>query len=620
MLLRVITGILLLFIGVDLPAQFAVKYNDAEIEYPAAGINYSFLHSTNFTDSTLRNIQPNTWKGLTGAAIPISFADYTTWIKIPLGSIIKYGEFDYVNIDDPHINFLKCWIVKHDSIIKSFTLTGDNELYKTRQLATTSFVFPINSRLYKDCNIVIAADKRFTKLDLPIVFCTSSYFVHQNTNKDLLFGIIIGFCFLLLLFNCYLFITLKKRFYVWYCLYLFLVIIYLFANGGFLFKYVTPNYPQFNDVVRPLALTLFEVPLLLFFIDLIDIKSRSPKLFIFIKRLVLFYMVVFLIAVAFLNFGGFEIQGILLKVMGLMVPSYLLFSLFTSLYFVVKRVQFSVFAFLSFLLFTLFILVYSFQQSEFIASTPFTKYSNYWAIFCETVIATSLLAWQYKFYSDRAIQLQQQNLEMQQEIFNETAAWQEKEMQRMSSLLHDTVGANLGFLRLETDNMALTEEGRNKIGTLITRIGNEVRNMSHSFSPIVLQDKGLYNALDDMAKLIRNNSLINVQVEWIGEKQKISFQYQIIIYRIIQELMQNMLKHSKANNAFLQIMIEKNLVSIYVEDDGIGISTNNLNTGVGLKSIENLVKVLKGSFRIESKKHDGFSISIEFNQLNNEKI
>jgi signal transduction histidine kinase len=84
--------------------------------------------------------------------------------------------------------------------------------------------------------------------------------------------------------------------------------------------------------------------------------------------------------------------------------------------------------------------------------------------------------------------------------------------------------------------------------------------------------------------------------------------------------MQNMLKHSEAKNAFLQIIIQQKLVSIYVEDDGIGMIANTENTGVGLKSIETLIQVLKGNCRIESNEKDGFSISIEFNQYENESI
>ena len=88
----------------------------------------------------------------------------------------------------------------------------------------------------------------------------------------------------------------------------------------------------------------------------------------------------------------------------------------------------------------------------------------------------------------------------------------------------------------------------------------------------------------------------------------------------MQEILQNLLKHSKAKNAFLQILIEQKFISIYAEDDGVGIGNNENHNGVGLKSIEKLIHLLKGTYRVQSSIQDGFSISIEFNQQSNEKI
>ncbi len=270
--------------------------------------------------------------------------------------------------------------------------------------------------------------------------------------------------------------------------------------------------------------------------------------------------------------------------------------------------------------FTIFILIYSFQQKEFISSTPLTQYSNYLAIFFESAIATILIARQYKHYRDNTILLQEKNIQIQQKIFEEIAVWQETEMHQMSSFLHDSLGANLGLLRLEIDNMTLSERDKYIIAAQITRLGNEVRNMSHSYSPIILKDKGLHNAITDIVHIIRNNSSIDLQFEWLGEELHIKFHFQIIIYRIIQELLQNMLKYANASNGFLQVMIQEKIVSIYVEDNGKGINNKNLNSGIGLRSIENLIQTLKGNFRIESKENEGFCVSIEFNMLYNEKI
>lgn len=619
MLLRLIVLVALLFSSNTVPAQFFVKHNDVEINYTSANIKYAFLQTVIFNDSTLKGIEPNTWKNLTNTTIPISYVGYTTWLKIPIKSLLAYGNVEYLNINNPHINYLKCWITNNDSIVKSFDITGDDVVYNSRPVTTATFVFPINGIDNKEYDVIIAADKRFTKLDLPISFCTSNYFIHTNNKTTLLTGLLIGGCFFLFLYTFYLFITIKQFLYLWYSIFLFLIIIYIAADAGILFKYLFPTYTGFNDIIRPSILALIEFPLMLFFIHLLGIKKNFPKIFFYNKLLLISYLILFTIAMFTVKYGSFESHGFWLKAINIVGPLLILFTLFQSIYFVVKKVKFSIFAFLSYSSFSFFIVLFSLQQREVIVSNIFTQYANYWSIFFEAILVAFVLAWRYKLYKQDSETLLKENLEQQELIFKETATWQEKEMQRISSLLHDTVGANLGFLRLATDNMPLTQEGKNKIAAHITQLGNEVRNMSHSFSPIVLQDKGLYVAVEELVKSIRNNSLINLQFEWLGNKKEINLQYQIIIYRIVQELMQNMIKHAKATNAFLQIIVEENLVSIYVEDDGIGMKANS-NKGIGLRSIENLVNLLKGNFRIESSETDGFNISIEFKTRENEQL
>jgi len=168
--------------------------------------------------------------------------------------------------------------------------------------------------------------------------------------------------------------------------------------------------------------------------------------------------------------------------------------------------------------------------------------------------------------------------------------------------------------------MPLTEKGREQLADHITQLGNQVRIMSHRLSPILLEEKGLYISFEETVNRIKLSGKIELQYEWIGKKNDLNAQYSILIYRITQELLQNLIKHSQAKIAYLQIMIEDPLISIYLEDDGIGSNLNEPVSGVGLKSIEKLSELLDGRFQINSYKGEGFSISIEFNWKAHEKI
>lgn len=620
MLRKLLISIVAIYCSFAVHAQMQVTYNNKEIDYANAGIQYAFTPNFQFSDSTLKQHPKDFWQPLYSNKIDLQETPNSFWLKIPIQTMLKNGAFEVLNIDNPHINFLKCWIMYKDSIIREYPLTGDNLPFNTRLLPTPSFIFHISSSTFKDCDIVVVTDKKYTRLDVPVHFYSAEYFVTYIQKRNLLMGLFLGLGLLLWIFNTYLFVTLQQTLYMWYSIYLVTVLCYVCTDLGLLFTYIYPNYPKINDVIRPTVFALSAFPLMFFFHQLLNIKKHFPKLFSFNKKVIAVYASLFVIGVATSATGNYQIQGFWVKMNRIIGPIMLVIVMLESYYCLFKKIRFAIFSVLSFTCFFVFIFIYSLHQNAILPHNSFTTISNYLGIILEALIIAFSLAWRYKLYKQDSERLLKENIQQQENIFKETAAWQEKEMQRMSSLLHDTVGANLGFLRLETDNMQLTDDGRNKIAEHITRIGNEVRSMSHSFSPIVLQDKGLYHAVEDMVKLIRNNSLINVQFEWIGEKDKISLQYQIIIYRIIQELMQNMLKHANASNAFLQIMLEDKLISIYVEDDGVGMTNSEEKNGVGLKSIENLVHLLKGSYRIESNEAEGFSISIEFNQTENEKV
>lgn len=615
---KLLIFILLFFTAPAAWAQLEISSNGRQIDYSGTGIQYAFSPGNDFSDSAFLKMKH--WKMLNTAKIPISNAPHCVWLKIPIQSLLRYGDFNFIDIANPHINFLRCWIIKKDSIVKSFERSGDNISFFTRPLPTASFIYHVNGRDYKDCDFVIATDKRYTKLDLPVNFYTESYFLYASQSKNLLFGLFLGITVFLFVFNFYLFVSMRQNMYLWYSIYILMIALYLGTSMGHLFMYFYPDYPFLNDIIRPAAFALSFIPQVNFFNNLMNLPEKMPRMYLFNKRLLLAFGVLFVLAVVTSASGNYKIQGYWVHTNRVVYPLVLMIILVEGIYCLKKGIRYAGYSVVSLLIVFASSLIYVLQQNEILPRNEFTSSAVYWGLFFEGMVMAFALALRFKSYKDDSERLLKETQLQQEHIFNETAIYQQKEMQRMSSLLHDNIGANLGFLRLETDNMPLTEEGRDKIAGAITKLGQEVRTMSHEFSPLVLQDKGLYLSIAEMVKLIIHNGKIDLQFEWMGNKDRISVQYEIIIYRIVQEILQNLLKHSKASSGFLQVMVEQELVSIYAEDNGVGLDQHKVNDGLGLKSLENLVRLLKGNFSIDSGEDKGFSISIEFNQHNNENL
>lgn len=620
---KLMTLFLCFAFAINLSAQLRIKSDGLEINYAVDSISYAFSVDTLLSAPIIKSFNQSNnkgfWQPLLNNKKNLNHLSTSVWFKIPVSSILKYHSFKYLQINNPHINYIQCWIVNKDSIIKTFKQTGDNTNFNTRPIPNSAFVFDINAADYKNCFIIIMADKRYSNLEMPINFCSENYYISQTQSINIVLGIIIGLGLFIIFLNISLYLVIKQSLYIWYTLFQSMLLIYLCTDQGLLFKYLYPFHPELNDLIRPAAFILSIVPLIQFFNRIVELPKHFPKLYLFNQWLTLGFLIVFVVSMASSIAGSYKIQGYWLYASRILSPLLMLTLMFESIYCYYKKLRYANFSMISFIGTNIFISIYSLHQNDLVTDNFFTAKSNYWGFFWETMVMAIALAWRYNYYKNQSELLYKKNQDQQERIFKEIVDYQEKEMQRISSLLHDSVGANLGLLRLETDNMLLTEDGRNRLAQNITSLGNEVRKMSHSFSPILLQDKGLFKAVEEWITQINLNSNINIQFEWIGPKLQILDQYEIIVYRIVQEIVQNILKHSKSTNAFLQIMTAQNLIAIYAEDDGVGMSNKNEITGVGLKSIKKMVEILDGSFKIETSENNGFNISIEFNQLLHEK-
>jgi len=148
----------------------------------------------------------------------------------------------------------------------------------------------------------------------------------------------------------------------------------------------------------------------------------------------------------------------------------------------------------------------------------------------------------------------------------------------------------------------------------MTEASLEVRRISHKMSPRSLEINGLKAALNDMVLELDSSTDIAASFEWNGELVDIPDGSEIVIYRIVQELLANIMKHAGAREIFIQVNVFDNEFNLMVEDDGMGFDVDNrqANGGLGLAGIASRVEFLKGTFDIDSTVGEGTTISVNF--------
>ncbi len=209
-----------------------------------------------------------------------------------------------------------------------------------------------------------------------------------------------------------------------------------------------------------------------------------------------------------------------------------------------------------------------------------------------------------------------EKLKLQKDILNAVIETQEEERKRIGESLHNGLGQLLYTLKLKLEG--ITEKSdRIKITKINTEAKNllldalkQTRAISSELMPVILEDYGLESAVNDIYKKLKSE--LKVKCTIVGFKERLNSPIEIAIYRIVQELTNNIIKHAFATNVVISLTNENGKISIHVNDNGRGFVKNkDKASGIGLSSIRSRVKLLNGNMVIDSKS-TGTKVSIEF--------
>ncbi len=232
----------------------------------------------------------------------------------------------------------------------------------------------------------------------------------------------------------------------------------------------------------------------------------------------------------------------------------------------------------------------------------------------------SLLVVGYIFYRNYRLKQEREvdklASDAQIKIINATIDAKEKERKSIAEILHDSVSALLSSANLHLQaTKAQLKTGYpqeiTKAQTIVNEASVKIRDLSHELISSVLLKFGLAFAVHDMCQKY-SNSEISLFSDDDGVK-RYEQDFEIKIHSIIEELVNNILKHSKAKNATIMLAHrENNMLSIRMNDDGVGFDAKKAKTkgGLGLSHIDARITVMKGVFNIVSSKNNGTSIFI----------
>lgn len=217
-------------------------------------------------------------------------------------------------------------------------------------------------------------------------------------------------------------------------------------------------------------------------------------------------------------------------------------------------------------------------------------------------------------------QLRRMKQQQQVGFYNAMIQGQEQERKRLAGDLHDGLGgllSNIKLLLSKNSMQSNTIEAQQQHTIILNKLDaavNELRRIARNMMPETLLRFGLVTALRDFCEDLERSG-IKISLQTYGFSPNDDKHQQIMVYRILQELIHNAVRHADAKNILVQCIQNDEKVYVTVEDDGKGFDPQNaqMKQGIGLHNVRNRVAYLNGQLDIQSEQNVGTTINIEFN-------
>ena len=440
---------------------------------------------------------------------------------------------------------------------------------------------------------------------------TTARKLHQIESKGyFVFGIMVGILLLFAVFNVYLLFALKEKLHGWYALYIVALIYMLLKYEGYDEQFF-PLDTELANRLTPLmgvgALTIFLLMnVVQIFLSNIDRKSRL----FFWTRVVMINLLVSAAAhaVSFYVKNDYRVDQFFFEWANKSTALGMVFILINCIRSYTRGFKPALFILFG----TVVFLVGGLEKMLFIDSTSYLFPPSLFEVgmVAEAIIISFGLMYRYQLFK-REKEVLAQELAQQQSAAARQVLWaQEKERKRIAEDLHDELGSSLAALRLRLQHTSIPKESLAELLHIVDKAAKDARNIAHNLMPPEFEKTSLPDLLAAYYRRLNNETPVQFQFYYTGSGHSFDKSDELVIYRIVMELTNNILKHADATEATIQLIHHDGYLELMVEDNGKGIS-NTEATGIGLKNINSRVHYINGDIQIDSGRN-GTTIVIRF--------
>ncbi|WP_435357293.1 sensor histidine kinase [Emticicia sp. SJ17W-69] len=541
------------------------------------------------------------------------------WFRFKLEAGLVPRELS-LEITNHTINELELFELKNDTLI-SLGKTGDWYKFSQRPSPTKNFVYPINLDSYQKATYLLKVDKKDENLITEILLWNTNDFENSDQRTYFLWGFFVGIVLLIVMLSMIFGWLTKDPVYIWFTLYILGLSLRQLTDSGLGFQYIWYDFPIFNRP-NPLlqALWLFLPTMLQFQQYFFELKKYHKKLYYLAEFFKYFFISLFCVFLI-LQLSGYVLNHNL-YVLSAKIHS-ISSSLGTCVFLLIAIVHlrskdilkrfFAIAILVQLLGFILVIvknLLQQYQEKNLIM--PESHIIYLWIFLIDMILFTYILSVRYRSSYNKNQQLQIGLIQVQQEVNQGVIDSLESEREQINLMLQSGVGDKLIEAQNQIKNLENTPLLSDSL-KLIDKANQDLSKISKNLLPIEFAEKGLVQTVQELILKLNQTQKITFNYTVKGNETRLSTQKEVQIYRIISELINNILKHSAASIAQISFNYENQKLIVLTEDNGKGFEISKLDastSGIGVKNLYSRVSYLKGEIKIDSG-NEGTKITIE---------
>lgn len=502
------------------------------------------------------------------------------------------GQRDWVlKIQQSRVDTVQLYLVRESNVIERLPMTGHFQTLSERPVQSLPFAYSIPVKMNETVACYLYTARQYGRHAAILNFQTKNHFEGYEYGFNVALGFVCGTVVLASFLGFFLFLFVRQRLYMYYSIYALSFFFVLLADTGFAHAVLSLDNQTIANGFTMIFYYWMGGCLGILTIELLQLKQHAKR-WVFWFGIVLSYLLCVIALLLLMPWLPHVIRWSFIS------SSYYL-AVITNLYILyVITISFHkkepiVYFYMAGFFFTSFIAVLiSLSDFQIINFPHENKDLYYLTPFIEILCVALGIGIHFSKTLKERVNVQLALNETQDQIIT----IQENERRRIAQDLHDDVGNSLAAIR----NMVIRKDDATRIENEIDHLIDTTRTISHDLMPVNFDEFSLAEVIEHTVSKFKDHPSLALEFNHTGKVIRLKPLYELVIYRIISELITNILKHSQATQAFIQLVYQDASVVVTVEDNGTGLKNSKVEEGIGLRSIRLRADYIRARLKIES--------------------